>query len=366
MMKILIVKTSSLGDIIHAFPALQLLRERYPSAQIDWVVEQPFAELVKAHPAIDHVYSVQTKRWRKKFWTKEGWREMRDFRKSLQRERYDLVFDLQGNIKSGLITWLSKSSVKIGFGLSSVPEWPNVLFTNRHYNPPKGHNIREDYLYLIDSSGNFKYRGVELNVSLQEKLKVDQIIAHPSIRVGKKIMVCPGSMWTNKQLTPETLKAFLQKIYAEFECRFVFVWGSEAEKQIVQNLAQSFPDHCLIADKLALPTLQNLMAQMDLVIAMDSLPLHLAGTTSTPVYSVFGASSGNKYKPVDSIAFQGSCPYGKTFEKRCPILRTCPTGSCIKDIQSEALFQHFTEKLGTMCNKYSTQRRKDAKAQRKK
>ncbi len=340
-MKILIVKTSSLGDIIHTFPSLQLLRERYPSAQIDWVVEQPFTELVQSHPDIDHVFSVKTRQWRKNMSTRQTWQEILTLRKELRSVSYDRVYDFQGNFKSGLITWMAKSPIKVGFGFSSVPEKPNALFTNKHFNPPKGKNIRDDYLYLVDQSGDYHVREVELQISSQEQQRIDQFLANPVFQGGKKIMVCPGSMWANKQLSKETLLAFLQKIDQSETSRFLFVWGSDAEKQTVQELALSFPERCLIADKLPLATLQNLMGRMDQVIAMDSLPLHLAGTTSTQVFGVFGASSANKYKPAGSSAFQGACPYGRTFEKRCPILRTCPTGSCIKDVDPNVLFQNL-------------------------
>jgi heptosyltransferase-1 len=342
--KILIVKTSALGDVIHAFTALQLLREKYPDAQIDWVVEQPLVELVQAHPFVNQVFSVQTKQWRKNFWRKEGWQAIQAFRRELQKKSYDIVYDLQGNTKSGLITWLANGAVKVGFGWDTVPEWPNLLFTNRRFNPPLGKNIREDYLYLIQQTDlpSIERGSVSrLKITPQEQAKLDQILHHPFLQRGKKIMVCPGSIWTNKQMTEASLTAFLQKIDQSLNPSFLLVWGSEAERAVVQNMALAFPGRCLVVDRLALPTLQNLMAQVDLVIAMDSLPLHLAGTTSTPTYGVFGASSAAKYKPIGSQAYQGACPYGKTFEKRCPILRTCPTGSCIKDIPIDPLFEDF-------------------------
>ena len=87
------------------------------------------------------------------------------------------------------------------------------------------------------------------------------------------------------------------------------------------------------------------MASVDMVIAMDSLPLHLAGTTETPTFSIFGASSANKYKPKGKkhLAFQGTCPYKRTFERRCPVLRTCSTGACIRDLHGEELFHYFLQ-----------------------
>ena len=81
---------------------------------------------------------------------------------------------------------------------------------------------------------------------------------------------------------------------------------------------------------------------------MDSLPLHLAGTSGTATFSVFGASSAQKYKPLGIAhqAVQGVCPYGKVFERRCPVLRTCPTGLCIKSILGDDLYNEYlkTEK----------------------
>jgi heptosyltransferase-1 len=86
------------------------------------------------------------------------------------------------------------------------------------------------------------------------------------------------------------------------------------------------------------------MSKMDLVVSVDSLALHLAGTTQTPTYSIFGSSLAKKYQPLGLIheSFQGACPYGKKFEKRCSILRTCSTGSCIKDLTFKELTYHFS------------------------
>lgn len=341
MTKILIVKTSALGDVIHAFPVVQLLSQKYPGAQIDWVVEQPLVDLVKSHPHVNQVFAIQSRDWRKSFLEKKGWQAIQQFRRQLQAEEYDLVYDLQGNMKSGLITWLARSPVKIGFGRQTVPEWPNCLVTNLHYNPPPGNNIRDDYLFLVDQQPTHPVEGVKLHISPTEQAKIAQILTHPHLQGEKKVMVCQGSVWTNKQMTQEHLAQFLQKIHQEGGARFLLIWGTEAEKLVVMELARLFPNHAVVIDRLQLATLQNLMAQIDLVISMDSLPLHLAGTTPTPTYGLFGASSANKYKPIGSHAYQGSCPYGKTFEKRCPILRTCRTGSCIKEINIDHLFSDF-------------------------
>jgi heptosyltransferase-1 len=348
-MDILIVKTSSLGDIIHAFPILPYLKERYPGANIDWVVEQPFAEMVKAHPMVNQVFEIQTKKWRKQIWKGKGWRELISFRRSLRQRDYDLVLDLQGNVKSALVTANAKSSLKVGFGRSTVTEWPNLLATNKRYNPPQGLNIRQDYLFLAQSAlGDFSDvadQGIQLRLTEGEVSHYHSIVERLHQQPGLKVMICPGSNWANKQLSQETLHSFLHSIASMSDVYFVFVWGNQMEKEIGEQLRIAFPSNSVVMEKLTLPILQNLMGRMDLVLAMDSLPLHLAGTTSTPTYSVFGASSANKYKPLGAThqAFQGGCPYGKNFVKRCDTLRTCPTGSCIKDLEGQALFNDFKQ-----------------------
>jgi heptosyltransferase-1 len=345
MNKILLIKTSALGDIVHSFSVVDYLRKKFPAAQIDWVVEAPFSDLVLSHPYVDNVLTLSTKSWRKQWNKLETWRSLGKFRKFLRKESYDVAFDLQGNIKSGLILSQVRSQRKIGFGKTSVPEWPNMLFTHERFNPSIGNNIRYDYLSLVTASFNEDVSSVNetilLKISKEEQIALDGLISQFKDHQRPIVAVCPGSAWRNKQMTLETLKQFLFLLSNDLKCSFLFVWGNPEERKLVEQL--QFPDRSFIADKMALPMLQNLLSRCDLVIAMDSLPLHLAGTTTTPTFSIFGASSAVKYKPLGTQhhTFQGSCPYGREFAKRCPILRTCLTGACIHDLKAEKVFRTF-------------------------
>jgi heptosyltransferase-1 len=348
-MKILIIKTSSLGDIIHTFPVVAYLRSKLPKAQIDWVVEAPFAELVQSHPSINRVICIKSKAWRRAPFKVENRIEIRQCRKLLREQEYDVVFDLQGNIKSSLILAQTKSAHKVGFGFKSAPEWPNCLFTNCRFNPPSGNNIRDDYLALVQSY--FKEvkaspiaENITLKISPEQNAKIDAILNNlPKTRL---VMVCPGSAWPNKQMAAESLTDFLTHLQAEWNCHFLILWGSPQEKVFAESLCNSLSGHASILDKMPLQMLQNMMNRLDLIISMDSLPLHLAGTTKTPSFSVFGPSSAKKYAPEghQHQSFQGTCPYGRTFEKRCPILRTCSTGSCIRNLNGQQVFEEWKNK----------------------
>lgn len=326
MERILIVKTSALGDIVHAFAVSDYLKMRFPLAKIDWVAEKSGAPLVQSNPSIHKTYVIDTKSWRKG----RDLKGMRHFIKHLRQTHYDLLIDLQGNLKSGLITGLARAAEKIGYGRDSVPEWPNLLFTRKKFNPPAGKNIREDYLYVVQNY---------LNDLEENKMKKST----QPLQEGMSIMVCPGSNWTNKTLAPETLGGFLEKIAERYpQAYFHFVWGTPAEKELVENLQKQFP-RSKVVDKVPLPELRDLMMSMKLIIAMDSLPLHLAGTTTALTYSVFGPSSAAKYNPLGEKhhALQGKCPYDQVFEKRCPILRTCKTGACMKNLTPDIIWKDF-------------------------
>jgi heptosyltransferase-1 len=349
MDKILLVKTSSLGDLIHIYPVVQYLRSKFPKATIDWVVEEPFKDLVKAHPFIDRTITVATKAWRKAPFTKATRQAIKAMLRQLREVEYDLVIDLQGNFKSGLITGLARSPLKIGFGWQSVAEKPNLVFTNKRYNPEevKGSvlNIRQDYLSIVAQHFNDKsispavFEGINLSISREDEERLEQLLREPCLQNKIKVMVCPGSIWPNKQLTHDDLLSYLQLVREKNNCAFLFIFGSKEERQLAESLQQYFSECSLIVEKMSLSMLQNLMGRCDLVIAMDSLPLHLAGTTKTATFSFFGPSRADKYRPLGEQhkVFQGSFPYGRTFVKRCPILRTCPTGACLHNIKIQKI-----------------------------
>ncbi len=103
MLRVLLVKTSSLGDVVHNFPVVTDLRRHFPDALIDWVVEEPFVPLARMHPAVRRVIPVAVRRWRTRLLGRATWKEIAEFRRLSQSERYDAIIDSQGLLKSALI-----------------------------------------------------------------------------------------------------------------------------------------------------------------------------------------------------------------------------------------------------------------------
>lgn len=343
-MDFLIIKTSALGDIIQTFPVVDYLRKRFPDCQIDWIAEKSNAALVESHPEIREVIQIDTKKWRQSLFNRENLREINHIRQKLGQRKYTAVFDLQGNVKSGILLGFCRSEHKVGFGWRSVTEKPNLLFSRKRFNPPKNLNIREDYLSVVQQFFNdklpFALGTVDLYITEKQQAKILDLAQKAEHK--PKVMICPGAAWTNKQLSLDTWQSFLRQYHLSTNAFYYFVWGTAEEHALVKQLGGEYPS--LIVERLELPALQNLMSKMDLVVAMDSLCLHLAGTTQALTFSVFGSSSMRKYKPegLKHLAIQGHCPYHQSFEKRCTRLRNCTTGACMKGRKASELMEALT------------------------
>ena len=156
-------------------------------------------------PYVNDVLLVDTKSWRKSPFKRSTWKEIQAFRRTLREVKYDVVFDLQGNVKSGLIVSQAFAKQKVGFGKETVAESPNLLFTNRRFNPPAARNIRDDYLYLAQSflqdTDPYKNQGVMLKLDGKQQASLQMALKFPAFQEPYKVMVCPGlrgaiSRWT--------------------------------------------------------------------------------------------------------------------------------------------------------------------------
>jgi len=339
--RILIVKTSAIGDVIQTFPVVEYLKEREPEVQIDWVVERACYRLVSSHPLVDRAIIADTKRWRRHPWRKKQRLSWSAFARHLSRINYDLLFDFQGNSKSALITMMANAKEKVGFSFACAPEKPNVLATTKRFYLSPRLEIRERYLTLAAQAFGeemlFEPKGVALNINEEEEERLSRLRQNRSL----SFMVCFGSNWANKQLQKHTLERFLELIAEKWEPHFLFIFGNPQEEKVAEDLAIMFKGEAV--GKLSLPLWQRLMGEMDLVLGVDSAGLHLAATTSVPTFSIFGPSSPRVYKPKGEhhFAYFGACPYGRQFEMRCPILRTCSTGACMRRIDPAIAFQAF-------------------------
>lgn len=299
-MKILIVKASALGDVIHALPVLSWLKSADPSLEIDWLVEEEFAPLLEGHPLLRRVIRLRTKFWRRTgglTGLKEVWRLIRD----LRREGYEVALDLQGNSKSGLFTLLSKTPSRYGFARDGIREWPNLLATNRkvvlaesdfHISNrslaiakaafPAGHEIRTAGPLPIDAVA-------EAAVTAQLK--------DAGLTSGPVIVLHYGTTWVTKLWPLTSWQKLVKQLITELGVRPVLTWGNDAELTAVQAIQEVCHRRCLIWPRGSLKQLVALLARADLVVGGDTGPVHIAAAVGTPTVSIFRVTDASRNAP---------------------------------------------------------------------
>lgn len=352
MLSVLIVKSSSLGDIVHSFPLLSLFFQQEGEFTVDWVAESTAFPLLSRHPFLRKLFLIDTAKWRAAWHAPSTWKEIRKVRRELRKEEYDLLFDLQGNGKSALITSQVRARSKVGWSWHALQEKYGYLSTTHRYTP-RGKNVRKQLLSL--ATQHLKREEVDslpplppLSLSEREREQRDEWIRHPLMHPSRlRIFITAHSGSPNKELRGDIWITFLKKVLLFEEKRgrkvsFFFPWNGERECNQAFFWHRHFPHHSWVLPHLSPSVLQALFREADLVIGVDSFLLHLAGTTQTPTYALFGPSSAGKYAPLQAGGrarhIQGKCPYGVNFTDRCPFLKSCPTAACIKDLSAEELF----------------------------
>jgi heptosyltransferase I len=346
-MRILIIKTSSLGDIVQAFPLLSVIKKHIPESVISWVVEERCSDLVASHPFVDECITVDTRQWKNPSLLLKSCPEIQKYVKKISEKKYNYLIDAQCNLKSFLLRSLASADTKIGFSSG----WNKEPFSSSRFDikvphNPKG-NIYYDYLKLtlplVGKEANLTPSPL-LHLNKEENSLLKEWTQRIHQRKGQQIMVCPGSRWENKRFSKPTLIEFLKEISNSKKVFFYFLWGTEEERKESLEFFKEFPKNSLSMEKVSIPLLQHLMSLMDQIISVDSFALHLSALTTTPAFAVFGPSQASRYLPpkVNTGTFQGTCIYDEEFTTRCSKLRKCPTGACMKLLTSQQLFDSYS------------------------
>lgn len=220
-MRILFVKTSSLGDVVHNCPAVSDLRRAFPDAVIDWVVEESFAEVVALHCAVRRTIPVAIRHWRSRLLHPATWREMRDFRRDLRAETYDLVIDTQGLLKSAIVS-LGAVGVRHGYDADSARE----PLASRFYDVR--HSVSAD-LHAVER--NRKLAGMAAGSGSTGEC--DYGLAMPAvdpIATNKPFCVLLSMTSRADKLWPEEYWVDLARSLAARGFACVLPWGSDAER----------------------------------------------------------------------------------------------------------------------------------------
>ncbi len=284
-MRILLVKTSSLGDVIHNLPVATDLRRRFPDAVIDWMVEESFADLPRLHPAVRRVIPVAVRRWRKHPFSGTTWREIAEFRRAASADSYDVVLDTQGLLKSALLARQARGS-RLGHAADSAREPLAARFYDRTFSIPKNLHAVERNRRLAAAA--FGYAA--------DELPLDYGIARPALSApwlpsgsaSDYAVLLTATSRADKEWPEADWLALGQALIA-MGMRCVLPGGSAAERERAARLAATL-GRAVAAPPLNLRELAGLMAGARLVIGVDTGLTHLAAALDRPTVAIFCGS----------------------------------------------------------------------------
>lgn len=341
MLKVLIVKTSSMGDIIHTLPALTDAKAQIKDITFDWVVEPAFAEIPSWHNAVNSIIPCALRKWRKAPIT--CFQESRHFFKTLRQTRYDLVIDAQGLLKSAFIAKLAKGK-RVGFSRESVRESAAAYFYDKTYTVPKGlhavEKIRQLFAKIFDYA---------IPLSAPDY----GLICEDPLSYGENTVIfLHGTTWTTKHW-PKIYWQKLAHLAGSNGYQVLLPWGSLQEKE----RAQSIVNFCLenksahlpqILPKLSLRQITSLITKAKGIVAVDTGLGHIAAAKARPTVSLFGPTD-----PSLTGAYGPSQTHLKSSLSCSPCLgRECAKGQnfainppCFTELSPEVVWQTLTEKM---------------------
>jgi heptosyltransferase-1 len=322
-MRVLIVKVSALGDIVHALPVLDYLHKASPGIENDWVVEEPFREVLEGNPLISELHLVRTKVWRKKPFARDTMNEIRSLKSQLQARNYDMAFDIQGNLKSGVICRLSGAKTRFGFTSDRLQERINLFFTTRQI-PMRSidYHITDQYLRLVSVPFGKNFREMELTSNIfttpEDEAAADILLS--TLSDGLVFLFHYGTTWQTKFWSEERWVELAKNILGTFaDSTILFSWGNSQEREAVTRIASSIGRGARILNRYPLKGLIALMKKVDLVVGGDTGPVHLAAAVGTPTVSFYRASDGKRSGPrgLQNVTIQSSLHCTACFRTKC-------------------------------------------------
>ena len=322
-----------MGDIIHTLPVANRLKCEWPQAKISWLVEPAHKELISNHPDIDEIIVLNTKSWRKMGWQATAG-EIKFQWEDLRRRKLDLALDLQGLIKSGVITFATGAPRRLGFAWSECREPLSSIFTNRHVHPAKGIHIIERNLAFVGKLGlatepwdyNLKPEPAALGY-------IRQFLETQNLQPNRLVGINPGAAWSTKRWGAEKFARLADMLAQRLGAQILLIWGP-GELELVQEIQHLSDSPIVLACPTNIKQLMALLAQCKLLIAGDTGPLHLGAAMGTHCVGIFGPTDPVRNGPYGEQhgMVQHKLPCSNCYRRKCKRAR------CIIEIEPEEVY----------------------------
>jgi lipopolysaccharide heptosyltransferase I len=296
--RFLIVRLSSIGDIVHALPAAVALAQTFPQTAIDWVVEKPYAVLLRGNPYLRRVVVLDTLGWRRRLRSTAVWGEIRQGIGDLRRTPYDAALDFQGLWKSAVVAWLSRAQERIGFAERWLREPSAAVLYTQRVSPPGNVHVVEQNLALARRLGA---RAQRWEFPLPRDPEDDEYVARrlAGLGVGDFVIINPGGGWRTKCWSPEDYAALVRQLPGVLRAQIILT-GSPAEEPMIAEILRSaaVPGAHYMATNLT--QFIALARRARLFVGGDTGPLHLAAAVGAPIVGIYGPTDPVRNGPFSS------------------------------------------------------------------
>ncbi|MBN2713155.1 MAG: glycosyltransferase family 9 protein [Planctomycetes bacterium] len=308
-MRILIVKLSAIGDVIHGMPAACAIKKKYPDAYLGWVVEKTASPLLQNHPAIDWL-KVVPRKWLKSFST------VMELRREMREQNFDIAVDLQGLSKSAIVSWLSGAKRRIGFGGAEGREISTWL-NNELVRSEKAHVIDKNLDLLAPLGITEPAVEFGLEPDGEESAKAEASLRDININVPFAV-VNPGAGWPSKRWPLARYAEIARRMHKDFKIPSVVVWAGEEEKAWALEIVAGAEGAAVMGPPTTLRELAALLKKAAIFVGSDTGPLHIATAVGTPCVGLYGPMPWERNGPYGDghVAIQKMRIDGTSRERR--------------------------------------------------
>jgi lipopolysaccharide heptosyltransferase I len=328
---ILIIKPSSIGDIIHALPFLYSIRARYPKAKISWLINSGFEEMIINNPYLNDVILFERKRWGGFGGIISKLGELNRFIKGIKSRRFDTVIDLQGLLRSGVITYFSGAEYRIGF--ANAREL-SLIFYNYKIFPSINEMYAVDRYLLIakELGADITQKDFTINIPVKEKEYVDSLIGKDKKRL--LIAINPSARWETKMWFLKRYAELIDTIADRLKAQTILIGSREDEVRVNELSSMTKSKSLNLSGKTSLLQLAALLKKVALLVTNDSGPMHIAAAVGTPVVALFGPTRPKRTGPYGNghVVMQKDISCIGCLKKRCDDLK------CMEAITVDEVF----------------------------
>ena len=281
-MRVLLVKLSSMGDVLHSLPVVSDLARAFPDIEIDWVTEAPYASLVALHPKVRRAISTHLRDLKKRWWSPTAWSAFLETKSQLGTNKYDVILDTQGLIKSAYIARCAKGQIA-GYARGSARERSAALFYDRHVVVPRNLHAVERNRRL--AAGIFGYA---LTNAVDYGLRPPIIATHP-VSAQPYVVLLHATSRTDK-MWPESRWIDLGRRFYENGVGVVLPWGNTIERGASERLAAAIPT-AIVPAAMSLIDAAGLISRSIGVVGVDTGLTHLAVALARPSVGLYLTTS---------------------------------------------------------------------------